>query len=73
MRFFVDCEFTSFDACQLIGVAVVGKDTRELYGECSDFERPLCCAVISCQTLYYLSSADIRSDRCRFPSPEGNS
>jgi hypothetical protein len=42
MRFFVDCEFTSFDACQLISVAIVGKDKREFYGECSDFERPLC-------------------------------
>ena len=42
MRFFVDCEFKSFDACQLISVAIVGKDKREFYGECSDFERPLC-------------------------------
>jgi hypothetical protein len=42
MRFFVDCEFTAFDACQLISVAIVGKDTREFYGECSDFERLLC-------------------------------
>ncbi|MFM0006269.1 3'-5' exoribonuclease [Paraburkholderia dipogonis] len=42
MRFFVDTEFTAFDACQLISIAIVGKDGREFYGECSDFERPLC-------------------------------
>ncbi|MFL9903320.1 3'-5' exoribonuclease [Paraburkholderia fungorum] len=41
-RYFLDTEFTSFDACQLISLAIVGEDGREFYGECSDFERPLC-------------------------------
>jgi hypothetical protein len=41
-RFFLDTEFTSFDACQLISVAIVGEDGSEFYGECSHFERPLC-------------------------------
>ncbi|MGF6755235.1 hypothetical protein [Paraburkholderia sp. GAS42] len=41
-RYFLDTEFTAFDACQLISVAIVGENGREFYGECSDFERPLC-------------------------------
>ncbi|NYH17848.1 3'-5' exoribonuclease [Paraburkholderia bryophila] len=42
MRYFLDTEFTAFDACQLISVAIVSQDGNEFYGECSDFERPLC-------------------------------
>ncbi|MGF6367935.1 hypothetical protein OKW40_000685 [Paraburkholderia sp. RAU6.4a] len=38
-RYFLD---TEFDACQLISMAIVGENGREFYGECSDFERPLC-------------------------------
>ncbi|KGW52172.1 3'-5' exoribonuclease [Burkholderia pseudomallei] len=41
-RYFLDTEFTDFTACHLISVAIVGEDGREFYGECSDFERPLC-------------------------------
>ncbi len=43
-RYFIDTEFTDFkaSACQLISVAIVGEDGREFYGECSDFELPLC-------------------------------
>lgn len=41
-RYFLDTEFTAFDACQLISVAIVSQDGHEFYGECSDFERPLC-------------------------------
>ncbi|KWW34113.1 3'-5' exoribonuclease [Cupriavidus metallidurans] len=41
-RYFIDTEFTDFDTCQLISIAVVGEDGREFYGECSDFDRPLC-------------------------------
>ncbi|TDN62431.1 3'-5' exoribonuclease [Paraburkholderia sp. BL10I2N1] len=41
-RYFLDTEFTDFDACQLISMAIVGENGREFYGECSDFEHPLC-------------------------------
>lgn len=41
-RYFLDTEFTAFDACQLISVAIVSQDGNEFYGESSDFERPLC-------------------------------
>ncbi|MDR6476197.1 hypothetical protein J2778_003697 [Paraburkholderia graminis] len=41
-RYFLDTEFTSFDACQLVSIAIVGEDGREFYAECSDFEMSLC-------------------------------
>ncbi|WP_316151031.1 3'-5' exoribonuclease [Cupriavidus sp. BIC8F] len=41
-RYFLDTEFTTFDACQLISIAIVGEDGREFYGERSDFDRALC-------------------------------
>lgn len=43
-RYFLDTEFTSFDACQLISVAIVGEGegAREFYAERTDFERALC-------------------------------
>ncbi len=42
IRYFLDTEFTSFDACQLVSVAIVGEDGREFYAERSDFDRALC-------------------------------
>ena len=41
-RYFLDTEFTDFNAFQLISVAIVGEDGREFYGESSDFERTRC-------------------------------
>ncbi|AXF12667.1 hypothetical protein CUJ91_32225 (plasmid) [Paraburkholderia graminis] len=41
-RYFLDTEFTSFDSCQLISVAIVGEDGQEFYAERSDFETSLC-------------------------------
>ncbi|MCY1266709.1 3'-5' exoribonuclease [compost metagenome] len=41
-RYFLDTEFTAFNACQLISMAIVGEDGREFYGEISDFDRSLC-------------------------------
>lgn len=41
-RYFLDTEFRSFDACQLISVAIVGEDGREFYAERSDFESSRC-------------------------------
>jgi hypothetical protein len=42
VRYFLDTEFTDFNACELISIAIVGEDGREFYGECSDFDLPLC-------------------------------
>ncbi len=41
-RYCLDTEFTSFDACQLISLAIVGEDGREFYAERSDFDLSLC-------------------------------
>jgi hypothetical protein len=41
-RYFLDTEFTSFDACQLVGVAIVSENGREFYAEGSDFDRAQC-------------------------------
>ncbi|WP_321879436.1 3'-5' exonuclease family protein [Burkholderia cepacia] len=41
-RYFLDTEFTSFDACQLVSIAIVSEDGREFYAERSDFDRALC-------------------------------
>ncbi|MFP6560360.1 hypothetical protein WJ542_18945 [Paraburkholderia sp. B3] len=41
-RYFLDTEFTSFDACELVSVAIVGEDDREFYAERSDFDRARC-------------------------------
>lgn len=41
-RYFLDTEFTDFEARQLISLAIVGEDGREFYGERSDFDRSLC-------------------------------
>ncbi|WP_075358501.1 3'-5' exoribonuclease [Caballeronia sordidicola] len=41
-RYFLDTEFTSFDDCQLISLAIVGEDGREFYAECSNFDLSLC-------------------------------
>ncbi|WP_042261658.1 3'-5' exonuclease family protein [Paraburkholderia heleia] len=41
-RYFIDTEFTDFQRCQLISVAVVGKNGDEFYGERTDFDPALC-------------------------------
>lgn len=41
-RYFIDTEFTSFEACQLISIAIVGEDGSEFYGEVTDFDSALC-------------------------------
>ena len=37
-RYFIDTEFTDFQRCQLISVAVVGENGDEFYGERTDFD-----------------------------------
>ncbi|AOK59174.1 hypothetical protein WM29_08620 [Burkholderia ubonensis] len=49
-RYFLDTEFTSFEASQLISLAIVGEDGREFYAEVSDFERTLCSDFV-CKTV----------------------
>lgn len=44
--YFVDTEFTNFDVCQLISVAIVGENGSEFYGEVTDFDRNVCSAFV---------------------------
>lgn len=46
MHLFVDCEFTDFLDCELISIALVADDSREFYGENSDFARSRCSAFV---------------------------
>lgn len=41
-RYFIDTEFTDFNQCQLISVAIVGENGYEFYGERTDFDQALC-------------------------------
>ncbi|ACA96028.1 MULTISPECIES: 3'-5' exoribonuclease [Burkholderia cepacia complex] len=41
-RFFVDTEFTDFEAPQLISLAIVGENGSEFYGECMDYDPARC-------------------------------
>ncbi|MBN3748304.1 3'-5' exoribonuclease [Burkholderia sp. Se-20373] len=41
-RFFVDTEFTDFEAPQLISLAIVGENGSEFYGECTDYDTARC-------------------------------
>lgn len=59
-RYFLDTEFTSFEACQLISVGVVSETGHEFYAECSDFERALCSEFVH---RIVLPQLDLVSDR----------
>ncbi|PFH20627.1 3'-5' exoribonuclease [Burkholderia sp. JKS000303] len=41
-RFFIDIEFTDFEAPQLISLAIVGENGAEFYGECTDYDATRC-------------------------------
>jgi len=41
-RYFIDTEFTDFQRCQLISLAVVGENGDEFYGERTDFDAAMC-------------------------------
>jgi hypothetical protein len=55
-RYFLDTEFTSFEACQLISLAIVGEDRREFYAEVSDFDRALCSDFVRATVLPQLGN-----------------
>jgi hypothetical protein len=60
-RYFLDTEFTDFEAFQLISVAIVGEDGREFYGERSDFEVALCSDFVRSIVLPTLGQVSGRS------------
>ena len=60
-RYFIDTEFTDWKASQLISIAIVSEDGREFYGECSDFERPLCSDFVRAVVLPQLGQFPGRS------------
>ncbi|RQU98863.1 hypothetical protein DF047_36105 [Burkholderia cenocepacia] len=41
-RYFIDTEFTDFEAPQLISLAIVGENGSEFYGECTDYDPARC-------------------------------
>jgi len=61
VRYFLDTEFTSFEACQLISVAVVSEVGHEFYAERSDFERSLCSDFVHREVLPQLNLIPDRS------------
>ncbi len=60
-RYFVDTEFTDFIDCQLISVAIVGEDSREFYGERSDFDLSACSEFVRAAVLPQLGRVPGRS------------
>jgi len=42
MQVYVDCEFTDFINCELISIALIAEDGRELYAEIRDFDKSAC-------------------------------
>jgi hypothetical protein len=61
VRYFLDTEFTSFDECQLVSLAIVGEDGREFYAECSNFDRTLCSDFVNTTVLPQLGQFPGRS------------
>ncbi|VVD62924.1 3'-5' exoribonuclease.1 [Pandoraea commovens] len=62
-RYFIDTEFTNFEAesCQLISIAIVGETGEEFYGESSDFDRSLCSRFVKENVLPQLGNFPDRS------------
>lgn len=62
-RYFIDTEFTSFERCQLISLAIVGENGHEFYGECTDFDRSLCSEFVRASVLPQLEQIGERAWR----------
>ncbi|MGF6789667.1 hypothetical protein [Paraburkholderia sp. 35.1] len=41
-RYFIGTEFTGFESCELVSVAIVGENACEFYGERTDYDAALC-------------------------------
>ncbi len=65
MRLSVDCAFADFIDCDLISIALVTDDGRELYGERSDFDDGSCNAVVREAVLPQLGQHADRYSRVR--------
>ncbi|MGF6789666.1 hypothetical protein [Paraburkholderia sp. 35.1] len=50
-RYFLDTEFTDFERCQLISLAIVGENGCEFYGERSDYDAALCSEFVRAMVL----------------------
>ncbi|MGN7985499.1 hypothetical protein [Burkholderia sp. 22313] len=60
-RFFVDIEFTDFEAPQLISLAIVGENGSEFYGECTDYDAARCSAFVRAVVLPQLGRFNARA------------
>ncbi|MEX3968191.1 hypothetical protein AB4Y42_39400 [Paraburkholderia sp. EG286B] len=45
-RYFIDTEFTDFQQCQLISLAIAGENGNEFYGERTDFDPAWCSEIV---------------------------
>ncbi|MCA8348507.1 3'-5' exonuclease family protein [Burkholderia cepacia] len=60
-RFFIDTEFTGFEAPQLISLAIVGENGSEFYRECADYDAGLCSDFVRAVVLPQLGRFDGRA------------
>jgi hypothetical protein len=60
-RYFIDTEFTDFQRCQLISLAVVGENGNEFYGERTDFDLTLCSDFVRAVVLPQLGQVEGRA------------
>ncbi|WP_233808899.1 3'-5' exoribonuclease [Paraburkholderia sp. HP33-1] len=60
-RYFIDTEFTDFQHCELISLAVVGENGNEFYGERTDFDLTLCSDFVRAVVLPQLGQFEGRA------------
>jgi hypothetical protein len=60
-RYFVDTEFTGFEDCHLISIAIVGEDGREFYAERTDFDLTACSDFVKAVVLPQLGQVPGRA------------
>ncbi|WP_028221936.1 3'-5' exonuclease family protein [Paraburkholderia oxyphila] len=60
-RYFLDTEFTDFQRCQLISIAIVGESGYEFYGERTDYDAALCSDFVRAVVLPQLGRFEERA------------
>ncbi|QBQ95922.1 3'-5' exoribonuclease [Paraburkholderia pallida] len=60
-RYFLDTEFTDFQRCQLISLAIVGENGYEFYGERTDYDAALCSDFVRAVVLPQLGRFEERA------------
>ena len=60
-RYFIDTEFTDFEAPQLISLAIVGENGSEFYGECTDYDAARCSDFVRAVVVPQLGRFKVRA------------